>query len=82
MPRTVQIRDLDDDVYEALNRRAAELGLSVPELLRRQAARLASRPTVQEWLDRTRRRPSDLTRREVLDALDEQRGTWPDDARR
>lgn len=82
MPRTVQIRDLDDEVYEALNRRAADLGLSVPELLRRQAARLASRPTVEEWLDRTRRRPSDLSRREVLDEFDDHRGSWPDDARR
>jgi hypothetical protein len=46
MPRTIQIRDLDDDV--------------------------------QEWLTRTRRRPSAVTTAEVLEALDEQRGPWPD----
>ena len=44
--KTVQVRDLDDDVYEALRRRAAEAGLTVPELLRREATRLAARPTV------------------------------------
>ena len=78
MSRTIQIRDLDDDVYAALVRRGAEAGLTVPELLRREAARLAARPTVEEWLARTRRRPSAVSSAEVLDALDEQRGPWPD----
>jgi len=57
VPKTVQIRDLDDEVYAALVRRAAEAGVSVPELLR------ASAPA---------------GRVEVLAALDEQRGAWPD----
>ena len=78
MPKTIQIRDVDDDVYAALAKRAAEAGLTVPDLLRREAARLASRPTVDEWLARTRRRPSGISRPEVLDALDELRGPWPD----
>jgi hypothetical protein len=78
VPRTVQIRDLDDDVYQALARRASEAGLSVPELLRREATKLAARPTMEEWLARTRRRPSKITRESVLEALDEIRGPWPD----
>ena len=78
MPKTIQIRDVDDDVYAALARRAAEAGITVPDLLRREAARLASRPTVEEWLARTRRRPSGIAREAVLDALDELRGPWPD----
>jgi antitoxin FitA len=78
MPKTVQIRDIDDDVYLALTRRAAEAGLTVPDLLRREAARLAARPTVDEWLARTRRRPSDVSTADVMDALDELRGPWPD----
>ncbi len=78
MPKTVQIRDLDDEVYAALARRAAETGISVPELLRIEAARIAARPSVEEWLKRTRRRSSPLGRLEVVAALDEQRGSWPD----
>ena len=78
MPRTVPIRDIDDDVYLALARRAAEAGMTVPDLLRREAARLAARPTVEEWLTRTRRRPSDISRAEVLAAFEELRGPWPD----
>ncbi|MGH2540321.1 MAG: hypothetical protein ACRDGK_07355 [Actinomycetota bacterium] len=64
-----------------LSRRAAEAGITVPDLLRREAARLASRPTVKEWLARTRRRPSGITRAEVIEAMDELRGPWPDAGR-
>lgn len=78
MPKTIQIRDVDDEVYAALSRRAAEAGISVPDLLRREAARLAARPSVEEWLERTRRRPSEISAAEVVEALDEIRGPWPD----
>jgi len=78
MPKTVQIRDLDDEVYAALARRAAEVGVSVPELLRIEAGRLAARPTVEDWLKRTRRRSAPVDRAEILSALDEMRGPWPD----
>jgi antitoxin FitA len=78
MPKTVRIRDLDDDVYAGLARRAAAAGVSVPELLRVEAARLAARPSVEEWLNRTRRRSSPVDRAEILAVLDEQRGAWPD----
>ena len=81
MPKTVQIRDIDDDVYTALARRAAEAGITVPDLLRREVARLARRPTVDEWLERTRRRPSAIDRTEIIEALDEVRGAWPDAGR-
>ena len=81
MPKTIQIRDVDDEVYAALQRRAAEAGLTVPDLLRREAARLASRPTMEEWLARTRRRPSGIARSQVLEGIDELRGPWPDAGR-
>lgn len=77
----MQIRDIDDDVYAALARRAADAGLTVPDLLRREATRLANRPSVDEWLARTRRRPPRIDRRDVLEALDEIRGPWPDAGR-
>ena len=82
MPKTIQIRDVDDDVYAALARQATEAGVSVPELLRREVNRLASKPSITEWLERTRRRSSKDTKIDVLAALDELRGPWPDDAGR
>lgn len=79
MPKTIQIRDVDDEVYEGLRRRAAEEGVTVPELLREHAARVARQPSIRSWLDSTRRRSSPVDAAEVLDALDELRGA---DARR
>lgn len=78
MPKTVQIRDIDDVVYVALAKRAGEAGLTVPDLLRREAARIAARPSMEEWLERTQRRPSGVKRVDILAALDESRGPWPD----
>ena len=78
MPVTVTIRDMDDDVYAALLRRAKAAGISVPALLRKEAARLAALPALDPWLARTRLRSSPGTGRETLDALDASRGPWPD----
>lgn len=78
VPKTLQIRDVDDEVYAGLVRHAADAGVTVPELLRRHATRLAARPTTNEWLSRTRRHSSEASRAEVIEALDELRGAWPD----
>lgn len=79
MPKTIQIRDVDDDVYAGLVRRAAEDGVTVPELLRREAARLAFQPSMLAWLEGTRRiPPTGITTEHVRDVLDELRGPWPD----
>jgi plasmid stability protein len=78
MPKTVLIRDIDDAVYVALQGRAAAVGTSVPGLLRREVLRLALRSTIEEWLTRTRRRSTELSGMETVEALDEHRGPWPD----
>lgn len=78
MPRTVEIHDLDDDVYAGLVRHAAEEGITVPELLRREATRLAARPSIKEWLRRTERVPSATATTDVVATLDEWRGDWPE----
>jgi antitoxin FitA len=73
MSKTIQIRDIDDEVYAGLRRRAAEEGLSVPELLRAEATRIATCPSVASWLASTRRRSSAVGTKDVLEALDELR---------
>jgi hypothetical protein len=78
MPKTIQIRDVADDVYAGLALHAAEAGVTIPELLRREAARIAARPSMTAWLERTRRRGNEIDRADVLAALDEHRGPWPD----
>jgi hypothetical protein len=82
VPKTIQIRDVADDDYKAIARRAAEVGVTVPEWLRREIARLASRPSMSEWLERTRRKPmSNITTEEVIATMDTWRGPWPDAGR-
>ena len=77
MPKTIQIRDIDDEVYAGLRRRAAEEGVTVPELLRAEATRIAARPSIATWLASTRRRSTAIGTKDVLGALDQLR-----DARR
>lgn len=78
MPKTIQIRNIDDDVYAGLQRHAAARRTTVPELLRREAERLAGAPTTEEWLERTRARVNPaITTAHVIEALDEIRGPWP-----
>lgn len=81
MPKTVQIRNLDDEVYAALVKRGAETGISVPELLRIEATRLAARPSMEAWLKSVRdgpRRGSPGSSADTIAILDEWRGPWPD----
>ena len=82
MAKTVQIRDLEDETYQGVSRRAAELGLSVPEFLRQEIERIARQPSVAEWLARTERRSGTVRPSDVIEGLDEIRGEWPARARR
>lgn len=50
MPKTVQIRDLDDETYTVLRTRAAAENLSLAAYLRRELDRMAAGPTMAEWL--------------------------------
>jgi plasmid stability protein len=48
----VQVRDVPDHVHGTLKSRAAREGMSLSDFLKRELARVAERPTMQEWLDR------------------------------
>ena len=77
MPKTLQIRDVDDETYEALAARAAREGLSVPELVRGELVRIAALPSALEWLERVQR-PVVHSHIETVALLDEVRGEWLD----
>lgn len=79
MPKTVEIPNLDDDVYAALVKRGEQTGFTVPELLRIEATRLAAQPSMQDWLDSLPRQSrSPVTTEHIIATLDEWRGPWPD----
>jgi len=57
MGKTIQVRDVPDDVHHRLTVRAAEERVSLSELVREELVNMAVRPTMQEMLDRLAQRP-------------------------
>lgn len=53
MSKMIQIRDVPDTVHGTLKARAAREGMSLSDYIKQELARVAERPTMQEWLDRT-----------------------------
>lgn len=50
MNKTIQIRNVPEKLHRRLKARAATDGRSLSEYLLREIERLASRPTMNEWL--------------------------------
>ncbi len=57
MPRMIQIRSVPDEVHRRLRIRAAKEGVTLSELLGREARRLAEQPTPEEMRERLLSRP-------------------------
>jgi plasmid stability protein len=56
MPVQINIRDVPEEVRDELAARAALQGKSMQEFLRAELQRLASRPSIDAWLQQVRRR--------------------------
>ncbi|HSN53181.1 MAG TPA: hypothetical protein VLT32_00845 [Candidatus Sulfomarinibacteraceae bacterium] len=56
MPVQITIRNVSDEVRNELASRAARRGMSMQEYLREELERLASRPSIDEWLASVRDR--------------------------
>jgi len=70
----VQVRDVPEEVHEALVRRAQEAGQSLQQFLAAQLAAIAATPTTAEMLDRIDRRPKgNLSSKSAVKAIDEER---------
>jgi plasmid stability protein len=70
----VQVRDVPDDVHEALVRRAEQAGQSLQQYLAAQLATLAATPTLEEILARIEKRTGGhLTANDSVIALQAER---------
>ena len=56
MSKMIQIRNVPDEVHQALKIRAAKEGMSLSDFLRREVTRVADRPSLDEVIERIRRR--------------------------
>lgn len=77
MPKSITIRNVPDDVRDILASRAAREGRSLQEHLRTTLVELATKPSIDEWLDRVRERAraagAEFTAEEILAARDADR---------
>lgn len=70
----VQVRDVPENVHEALVRRAEQAGQSLQQFLAAQLGAIASTPTTQDILDRIDRRPKGmLSAADTIETLDTER---------
>jgi len=56
MSKTIQIRDVPDDLHARLKERAARAGMSLSEFLRRELVQMAPGPVTAEFFERIRQR--------------------------
>jgi antitoxin FitA len=72
--KTIQVRDVPDDVHHRLVIRAAEERRSLSEFIRLELVRLAQQPTLSEILQRLERRPVLNTPETAAEAIRAERG--------
>ena len=73
MARMLQIRNVPDLVHRRLKARAAEEGISLSDLLLREATRVAEQPTRAELLERIGRRSSVIPSEPISEAIHAER---------
>lgn len=57
MSRMIQIRNVPDELHRTLKERAAREGLTLSDLLLREIAVVAERPTLAQWVAEVRSDP-------------------------
>jgi len=55
MSKMIQVRDVPEQLHSTLKSRAAREGISLSDFIKRELERVAERPTMREWLERTQR---------------------------
>ena len=76
MSKMIQIRNVPESVHGTLKSRAAREGMSLSDFIKRELERVAERPTMQEWLERTAQAkpiPSRRTPAQVIRELRDER---------
>ncbi len=54
MSKMIQVRDVPDQVHSTLKARAAREGMSLSDFIKRELEHVAQRPSMREWLERTK----------------------------
>jgi len=76
--KSVQIRDVPDDVHAALKARAAAAGMSLSEYLLEELETLAGRPPIADVIARAQARHGGVAREETVRIIREMRDDPPE----
>ncbi|MFN8151065.1 MAG: hypothetical protein U0R24_08065 [Solirubrobacterales bacterium] len=57
MSKMIQIRNVPDDLHRTLKARAARQGMTLSDMLLREIAAVAEKPTLAEWVEQVRSDP-------------------------
>ena len=74
MSKMIQIRDVPDELHRKLKLRAVQEGVTLSDLLAREARRLVERPTFEEMRQRLACRPRRKLTRSAASLIREERG--------
>lgn len=77
MGKTLQVRDVPDDVHATLRARAAAAGVSLSEYALRELVEVAGRPEVSDVLRRAAERSGGVRRDDIVAAVREGRDRNP-----
>jgi len=77
--KSIQIRDVPEEVHASLRAKAATAGLSLSEYLLREVTNVARRPSMSEVLKRASRRDWGVPPGTAVDALRRLRDDGPED---
>ncbi len=74
--KMIQVRDVPTQVHHTLKARAAREGMSLSDFVKRELERIVERPTMREWLARTKEMrpiPAKQTAAQIVRELRESR---------
>jgi len=69
MSKMIQIRDVPEQVHRILKARAAREGMSLSDFIKKELESSAERPTMREWLERTRQAKPIPTKRSAAQII-------------
>ena len=72
--KTIEIRNVPDDVHAELRIRAARAGMSLSDYALAQLERTTEKPPISEVLERASKRPGGATTKQIVDAIRAERG--------
>jgi antitoxin FitA len=73
MSKMMQVRDVPDKIHNVLKARAAREGMSLSDFIKRELERIATRPSMREWLEGTQQTKPISTKISPVQAIRELR---------